>query len=101
VLSPIYSEAGAIEEEREKEDEEELCWGSVLDNTQSPMICAIVLCLYQFTYIPSFVPLFELCVETTERSFEKPRPQAYQSKVTHQLRLDALQKVDQQCPPST
>jgi hypothetical protein len=69
VFSLIYSEAGAIEEEREKEGEEKLGRRSVLDNTQSPMIHAIV-----FANLPILLPLFPSlkCVEAAERSFEKP-----------------------------
>jgi hypothetical protein len=52
-FSPIYSEAGAIEEEREEEGEEKLGRRSVLDNTQSPMIDAIV-----FANLPILLPLF-------------------------------------------
>jgi hypothetical protein len=49
----FYSEAGAIEEEREEEGEEKLGRRSILDNTQSPMIDAIV-----FANLPILLPLF-------------------------------------------
>ena len=83
----IYSEAGAIEEEREKEDEEKLCRGGVLDNTQSPMIHTIS--IDSFANLPILLPLFpffEVCGEAPATGLS--------SKVNHQLRLDALQKVD-------
>jgi hypothetical protein len=97
VFPPIYSEAGATEEEWGKEGEDMLCWGSVLDDTQGSMIPAIVL-FFANDIAFSFVLLL-FCVER----LKEVRRSCHLGDMANHLSLRlhplvALQKVDSHAP---